>query len=154
MEKDVPGAEPASSPESARTSTRTSARNPSIELITRNEPRRRWSIEQKQAIAAESLAPGASPTAVARRYGISSGLLYAWRKALLAVQPCAMARFARVEVTAAGRRAGSAVPAAPLLPAPQAPEMIEIVLVDGTTLRASARIDPRTLRGLLSALRR
>jgi transposase-like protein len=49
-------------------------------LITRGEPRRRWPLEQRQAIAAESFQSGVSPTAVARRYGISSGLLYAWRK--------------------------------------------------------------------------
>lgn len=156
MEQDVPAAEPVNSPESARTSTRTSARNPPIELITRGEPRRRWSIEQRQAIAAESLAPGVSPTAIARRYGISSGLLYTWRKALLAAQPSLMAGFARVEVAADGLRASSATPAPPLLPAPASPttEMIEIVLADGTTLRAPARIDPRTLRGLLGVLRR
>jgi transposase-like protein len=80
-------AEPDAETASARTSTFKSGRRPGIELITRAEPRRRWSVEQKQSIAAESLAPGASPTEVARRHGISSGLLYAWRKALLAAQP-------------------------------------------------------------------
>ena len=35
-------------PESAHTSSRKSARNPRIELITRGERRRRWTIEQKQ----------------------------------------------------------------------------------------------------------
>jgi hypothetical protein len=50
--------------------------SPRIELITRGERRRRWTVEQKQTIAAQSLAPGASPTEVARQYGISSGQLY------------------------------------------------------------------------------
>lgn len=63
------------------------ARNPQIELTTHGEQRRRWTIEQKQTIAAQSLAPGASPTEVARQYGISSGQLYTWRHALLAAQP-------------------------------------------------------------------
>jgi transposase len=149
MDQDTPTiANPA---EIARTSTRTSARNPTVELITRGEPRRRWSIEQKQAIAAESLAPGASPTVVARRYGISSGLLYNWRKALLAAQPGFAAGFARVEIADHDRSA-----VLPLLPAPppQPAEQIEITLPDGTTLRAPARIDPRALRGLVHALRR
>ena len=66
-------------PESAHTSSRKGARNPRIELITRGERRRRWTIEQKQTIAAQSLAPGASPTEVARQYGISSGQLYSKR---------------------------------------------------------------------------
>jgi transposase len=77
METDATSAE---RPETTRTSRRTSGRSSRIELITRGEPRRRWPLEQKQAIAAESFQSGVSPTAVARRYGISSGLLYAWRK--------------------------------------------------------------------------
>ena len=47
-------------------------------------------FEQKQTIAAQSLAPGASSTEVARQYGISSGQLYTWRHALLAAQPAAV----------------------------------------------------------------
>ena len=91
--------------ERTRTSSRTSARrhHPTVELITRGEPRRRWSIEQKQTSAAESLAPGASPRVVARRYGISSGLLYNWRMALLTTQPGFAAGFARVEITEQSR---------------------------------------------------
>ena len=69
--------------ESAHTTDRKSARNQRIELITRGERRRRWSAEQKREIAAESLEPGLSPITVARRYGISSGLLYTWRRHLL-----------------------------------------------------------------------
>jgi len=130
-------------------SARTSGRRLSIELITRAEPRRRWLVEQKQSIAAESLAPGASPTEVARRHGISSGLLYAWRKALLAAQP-SIARFARVEVT------GSAKPADPIPNAvsPPAPGAgtIEIVLPNRTIVRVDAQIDPRALRRVLSVL--
>src|SRR4249919_1774598 len=101
MELDAITAELPAEPESAHTSSRKSARNPRIELITRGERRRRWTIEQKQTIAAQSLAPGASPTEVARQYGISSGQLYTWRQA---AQPEAVmhtaGRFARVELKA------------------------------------------------------
>ncbi|HSZ92894.1 MAG TPA: transposase, partial [Acetobacteraceae bacterium] len=38
-----------------------------MEVITRGERRRRWSVEQKREIAAESLEPGISPITVARR---------------------------------------------------------------------------------------
>ncbi len=151
MDTDATVIEPDAGSESTCTSARTSGRRSSIELITRAEPRRRWSIEQKQSIAAESLAPGASPTEVACRYGVSSGLLYAWRKALLAAQPN-IARFARVEV------AGSAKPIDPTpnaaLPPPPAPAAatIEIVLPNRTTVRVDAQIDPRALRRVLSVL--
>lgn len=104
MELDAITAEVPAEAESAHTSSRKSARNARIELITRGERRRRWTIEQKQTIAAQSLAPGASSTEVARQYGISSGQLYTWRHALLAAQPAAVThtagRFARVEVKA------------------------------------------------------
>jgi transposase len=134
-------------------------------VITRGERRRRWTIEQKQTIAAQSLAPGASPTDVARQHGISSGQLYTWRQALLAAQPDAVARsvggFARVEVAAAGtaKRAtlGPAIAAAtlPLLPDPtaQAAGRIEIVLDDGTAVRVDAQVNERALRRVLAALR-
>jgi transposase-like protein len=73
-----------------------------MDLIPRGERRRRWTIEQKQTIAAQSLAPGASPTNVARLHGISTGQLYMWRQALKAAQPTAanqaIGRLARVEV--------------------------------------------------------
>jgi transposase len=50
------------------------------EVLTQPERRRRWTSEQKQALVAEMMRPGASPTQVARRYGISTGLLYTWRR--------------------------------------------------------------------------
>lgn len=49
-----------------------------VEVLTTPERRRRWSTEQKLAIVAEKMRPGASGTQVARRYGISTGLLYTW----------------------------------------------------------------------------
>ena len=50
------------------------------EILTQPERRRRWTSEQKLALVAETLRPGASPTQIARRYGISTGLLYTWRR--------------------------------------------------------------------------
>ena len=130
-----------------------------IELITRGERRRRWTVEQKQTIAAQSLAPGASATEVARQHGIGTGQLYNWRKALLAAQPTAAAvpgRFACVEVavarTAPRAAESSLIPPPPLTPA-QPAGLIEIILTTGTTLRVDAQVDPRALRRVLAALR-
>jgi len=50
------------------------------EILTQPERRRRWTSKQKLALVAETLRPGASPTQIARRYGISTGLLYTWRR--------------------------------------------------------------------------
>src|SRR3954454_10666901 len=53
-----------------------------IEVITRGERRRRWSIEEKREIVAASLQPGVRPREIIQRQGITSGQLYAWRKQL------------------------------------------------------------------------
>jgi transposase len=57
--------------------------NTEVEVLTQPERRRRWSDDQKRAIVAEMLRPGASATRVARRHGISTGLLYSWRRLVL-----------------------------------------------------------------------
>jgi transposase len=145
--------------ESAHTSSHKSARIPRIEVITCGERRRRWTTEQKQTIAAQSLAPEASPTEVARQYGISSGQLYTWRQALLAAQPGAVARtngFARVEAGAAATKAATFEPLAVELPPEgetQAAGFIEIVLPNGSCVRVDAQVDEQALRRVLAVLR-
>jgi len=52
------------------------------EVITGTERRRRWSEEQKRAIAAESLAPGAVVSEVARRADVRPSQIYRWRQEL------------------------------------------------------------------------
>ena len=51
-----------------------------VEVITGPERRRRWSAEQKRSIVAESLAPGAVVTEIARRAEICPGQIYPWRR--------------------------------------------------------------------------
>ena len=53
-----------------------------FEVITGPERRRRWSAEQKRAIVAERLAPGAVVTEIARRADICPGQIYRWRREL------------------------------------------------------------------------
>src|ERR1700677_5111751 len=83
---------------SAHTSAAMSGPRQRIEVITGAERRRRWSWEQKQAIVAESVAPRASPTAIARKYGLNTDQLYTWRHQILRRVPAvvAPAGFARV----------------------------------------------------------
>ncbi|ATQ68997.1 MULTISPECIES: transposase [Methylosinus] len=40
--------------------------------------RRTWSLEERQRIVAEALAPGASVAAVARRHGLNANLIFKW----------------------------------------------------------------------------
>ena len=147
MDTDATPAEAAASTESAHTTSRKCAPTVRIDLIPRGERRRRWTTEQKQTIAAQSLIPGTSPTNVARLHGISTGQLYTWRRhALKAAQPgAAIGRFARVEV--------APQPVAPPEIQARPPGLIEIALSDGTTVRVEAGIDPRALRRVLAVLR-
>lgn len=51
-----------------------------IEIITGTERRRRWTAAEKLAIVEETLLPGESVSAVARRHGVAANLLYRWRR--------------------------------------------------------------------------
>lgn len=50
------------------------------EGLTGAERRRRWSLQGKLRILAQSVAPGSSASLVCRLHGISSGQLYTWRR--------------------------------------------------------------------------
>ena len=65
---------PADAGPSPDRSAPTSTRPGRIEVITGVDRRRRWTLEQKQAIVEESLSGHA--TVVARKHGIGTGQLY------------------------------------------------------------------------------
>jgi transposase len=90
---------------SARPTGRMSARMQRIELISRRERHRQWTIEQKRTAVEEMLAPGANVSDVARKYEINTGQLYTWRRLMLAGKlgelPAAAPGFVRVDVVGA-----------------------------------------------------
>jgi transposase len=145
--------------ESAHTTDRKSARNTRVEVITRGERRRSWTLEQKREIVAESLGPELSPSEVARKYAIGTGQLYTWRRELLPAPTERMrrpARFAQVEL--APTQPAGQLPAeqpAPPVTIPQSPRpvgMIEIVLPSGILVRIDGQVDDRALRRVLGML--
>src|SRR4029077_324896 len=79
-----------------------------VEIITGPERRRYWSAEQKRAIVAASLAPGAVVTEIARRTEIGPGQIYRWRRELGVGNG-----FAQVLIAPSGDDAGC--PAAPAI---------------------------------------
>jgi transposase len=147
--------------EDARTVTRKGAGRGRVEILGR-ERRRTWTPEQKQTIVAESLGSELTPTEVARKYAISSGLLYSWRQQVLrgqgGVVTGAAPSFARVELAPGlqepdGHEPSSpAVSAAARSPSSGGEGLIEIVLPNGTLVRVDAGVDGRALRRVLSAL--
>jgi len=149
--------------EDAHTIDRMSVREAPVEVITRGERRRSWTPEQKREIVMESLEPGGSPIAVARRHGIGSGLLYTWRrqmvagqlKALLPVPPSFVPVGALPDgegAAAAGTPMPQVAPSAAISAGTPAP--IEIVLPDGVMVRVGAAVDEAALRRVLATLGR
>jgi transposase len=134
---------------STHTTAHMSARPQRIEVIMRGERRRRWSLEQKQAIVAESVSANTSMTAIARKHGIGTGQLYVWRHQLLSNHPAAEACFARVDMVGEPRRLDAPITALSATPSGR----IEIVLPDGTSVRVDPQVDERALRRVLAALR-
>src|SRR5438309_5657092 len=51
-----------------------------VELITGTSRRRRWTAAEKAALVSESLQPGVNVSDLARRCGVSRGLLQTWRR--------------------------------------------------------------------------
>ena len=135
---------------STHTSARMSGPRQRIEVITGAERRRRWSLEQKQAIVAESVAPRASPTVIARKYGLNTGQLYTWRRQMLRRVPAvAPAGFARVDLIEEPAR-----PSAPAITADAVRSgLIEVILPGGASVRVDGCVDERALRRVLAALR-
>ena len=131
------------------------------EEVLARERRRTWTPEQKHAIVAESLGSEVTPTEVARKYAISSGLLYTWRQQVLGSQVSVVTgsapSFARVELAPALQPPECSEPVSPAVPSPppqsSRPDgVIEIVLPSGVLVRVDAAVDGRALRRVISAL--
>jgi len=144
--------------ESAHTRSRRSARSEVVEVVTRGERRRAWSTDQKRLIVTEAMQPGAMPAEVARRWSIGTGLLYTWRRQLLAGElgepPVPAPVFAQVAVPLPAEFV--ATPPDPPLARPDAAAWtlgrMEIMLPVGATVRVGADVDGAALRRVLTAL--
>lgn len=108
--------------------------------------RRSWSAEEKRAILAEARDTTTSISAVARRHGLHTSLLFRWR------------RDARDEGQAAARPLGPtfvplALPAPTVAPVPEAAAgVIEIELAGGHRVRVERGADPALLGRVIAAL--
>lgn len=123
--------------------------------------RRNFRLSDKKRIVAEALAPGASISAVARRYGINRPLLFRWKRELAPPEPALV--FLEVTVSDGPERADALSPSsAPLIPMSQpvaAPviiersrEDIEVELMGGRRVRFARGTDPDTVRAMVETL--
>jgi transposase len=137
-----------------------------IELITGEARRRRWTVEEKAQILAESFQPGASVSEVARRHGVNRGLLWTWRHEArkrgaigaptfvpvrIAAEPIAPVRSTSLEPAAGGEPAASGKPEGSK--AGSALGSIEIEFA-GAHVRVNGVVDAVALRQVLSYLGR
>src|SRR5271165_6966691 len=113
--------------------------------------RRFWSSDEKRRMIAESLAPGASVSKVAQRYGVNANLLFTWRR-----QQTGAAANGDTEpvkllpVTVAEAEAPTASPAATLEPNGR----MEIVLSGGERIIVGADVDATALARVVRTLAR
>src|SRR5687767_11770573 len=112
------------------------------------ERRRRWSLQDKLQIVDETMQPGVTVTAVARRHGLAPSVVFTWRR---------LAREGRL-----GNDAGPAFMPVEITPVPaQAPTivsssrrtgLIEIVLRHGRRIRVDREVDAEALRRVLQVV--
>ena len=135
-------------------STHTRAGEVHGEVLTGPERRRRWSVEEKLRILAQSVAPGSSASLVCRLHGISSGQLYTWRRQFRTGE---LTGFAPVRLVSPIEELPSAAVLVDPVPSPPEPDrpaegIIEVELPSGVKLRLTGAVDEVALRRVLSAL--
>ena len=111
------------------------------EVITGEQRRREWTPIEKARIVSESADPDANISEVARRNGVSRGLLHQWRRQARVQLRDQAVMFAAVEIEDDHG-----------LAAKRNDEKIEIELA-GATIHVPKGADGATLRMVLSALR-
>ena len=114
-----------------------------VEVLTGPGRRRAWDEATKARVVAESDAPGAVVSAVARRWQIAPQQLFTWR------------REARVASLEARRGEAAIVPIVaepPTAEAAASEAVVEVVLA-GAVVRVSPGVDPARLSAVLRAVR-
>ena len=121
------------------------------EVLTQPERRRRWSVEQKLEMLSEMMRPGVSASRVARRHGITTGLLYTWRRLAkrgeLSLAPVAAPAptFVPIHVRAGAEGSGSAKPS-------ESEGVMVIELGGDRRVRVGRDVDADALRRVIDVL--
>ena len=115
-----------------------------VEILTGPRRRREWSEDDKARAVAESCAPGAVVSAVARRWQIAPQQLFTWRREARVASPEAngAAALGFVPIVSDPPAAGVASSGA----------VLEVALA-GAVVRVSPGVDPALLSAVLRAVR-
>ena len=130
-----------------------------MEIITGVERRRRWSLEEKLRIVAETEQPGSGIAETARRYEISRGLLWNWRSQVRrgALRPDPPPVFLPVQTISEpgnGHDTKYMAPSAGFGAEQVTGSKIEITLPDGTSVKVGHDVGLTMLRRVMTVLRR
>ena len=131
-----------------------------MEIITGVERRRRWSLEEKLRIVAETERSGAGIAEIARRYEVSRGLLWNWRSqarrgVLRPEPPPVFLPVQTINEPANGHDAKHVEPSSGTEVGPATSGgKVEITLPDGTSVKVGQDVGLVTLRRVMSVLRR
>ena len=121
-----------------------------VEVIVGRQRRRRWTIEEKLRIVAESNEPGARIGDIAARYDLYPGLLFTWRRqvrtGVLTERRAPL--FLPIETTSM-----LSMPHQPGRNDAASPRRIEIELHNGCRIRMDEGVSLPALRRVLAALR-
>jgi transposase len=112
--------------------------------------RRRWTLDEKRRIVAESNCGARQVSATARRYGLSTGQLFTWRRLKRKGRLGGAAEPAFVEAVIVDRGAATAA----LPPPAGACGRMEIVLADGLRVIVEQGVNLNALARLIGALER
>lgn len=128
-----------------------------IEVITGVARRRRWSVEEKCRIVAESLVPGVSVSAVAQRHGLRPNQLFRWRKlareGAFGLIGDGVPAFAPVRLVSEGTERWPPPTFPQSVPAGASGSPVEIILANGCRLRVAADIEAAALHRLVTTLK-
>jgi transposase len=115
-----------------------------LEVITGTGRRRRWSLDDKARIIAETLAPGAVASEIARRHGVSPQQVFGWRREArlrAAGDAAALPSFAPVMLESPAARE------------PQAGAAVIEIVVGAMVARVPLEADRATLTRVMQALK-
>ena len=110
-----------------------------LTVFTGAERRRRWSLEDRERILMAAFSPGAVVTDVARRFDVSTALIYKWRQEARVLS----VGFAPVMVTPEPSGRPEAV---------DGPSIV-VELADGSRVSIGAGVSPTLAAAALRALR-
>jgi len=131
-----------------------------VEIITGRERRRRWSLQDKVRLVAETHQPGSMIRAVAARHGVCESLLFTWRRQAregLLGETSQSPMFMPVQTHAPSGTVVTPLddrtrPASGSRSA-DTPGLIEIELGNGRQVRVGSDVNLAALRRVLAALR-